>query len=89
MPLYDYTCGGCGASMEIRHGMNDMPDARCARCGGELARVFTAPRLNVANYSSRAQARYGRMSEGEMVARQRNEHETVRLSAPLPETPPG
>jgi len=46
----------------------DAPYARCARCGGELARVFTVPRLNIANYSSRAQARYGRLSEGEMNA---------------------
>jgi hypothetical protein len=68
--------------------MNETPDARCAACGGELARVLTAPRAQLANYSSRAQARYGRMSEGEMVARHQSEHETVRLSAPLPETPP-
>jgi putative FmdB family regulatory protein len=88
MPLYQYICRSCGSPTEIRHGINDKPDARCTECGGELERVFTVPRLNVANYTSRAQARYGRLSQDEMVARQRAEHEAVRLSEPLPETPP-
>jgi putative FmdB family regulatory protein len=86
MPLYEYTCRSCSTSMEIRHGINGPPDARCPKCDGELVRVFTVPRLNVANYTSRAQARYGRLSEGEMVSRQRAEHETVRLTDPPPET---
>jgi putative FmdB family regulatory protein len=88
MPLYEYTCRSCSSTIEIRHGIDGTPDAPCAKCGGELVRVFTVPRLNVANYTSRAQARYGRLSEGEMVSRQRAEHETVRLTDPLPETPP-
>jgi putative FmdB family regulatory protein len=88
MPLYEYACRSCSTSIEIRHGIGDTTDARCPTCSGELVRVFSVPRLNVANYTSRAQARYGRLSEGEMISRQRAEHEAVRLSDPPPETPP-
>ena len=40
MPLYDYQCTACKHITEIRHGFDDTPDAVCARCGGDLKRVF-------------------------------------------------
>jgi putative FmdB family regulatory protein len=40
MPLYDYRCTQCGNVTEVRHGFNDVHSERCAKCGGELGRVF-------------------------------------------------
>ncbi|MDQ2993177.1 MAG: zinc ribbon domain-containing protein [Candidatus Eremiobacteraeota bacterium] len=40
MPLYDYQCATCQHVVEIRHGFDDTLDAVCAKCGGELKRVF-------------------------------------------------
>ncbi len=84
MPTYPYVCGGCGARLEISHGMNESPPATCAICGGALERVFAAPRLNLRNYSSPAAAKYARMSPAEEVAHMEAELESARL----PERPP-
>ncbi len=42
MPLYDYQCSKCGHVIEIRHGFNDVNEATCEKCDGELKRVFGA-----------------------------------------------
>ncbi len=41
MPLYEYQCATCGEPVEIRHGFRETVDQPCAKCGGELKRVFT------------------------------------------------
>lgn len=40
MPLYDYKCGACGKTFEIRHGFNDRHETPCEACGGALVRVY-------------------------------------------------
>lgn len=40
MPLYDYKCGACGKTFEIRHGFDDRHEAPCESCGGALVRVY-------------------------------------------------
>lgn len=40
MPLYDYRCTKCGHIVEVRHGFDERFSDACAKCGGELQRVF-------------------------------------------------
>lgn len=45
MPVYAFTCAGCGPFDLVRPmGQADAP-ARCPVCGGEARRVFTPPGL--------------------------------------------
>jgi putative FmdB family regulatory protein len=41
LPLYEYQCAACGEPVEIRHGFRETVEQPCAKCGGELKRVFT------------------------------------------------
>ena len=68
MPLYQYVCQACGSQREVRHGINESPSAECPACGGALERVFTAPQLNLGNYSSPTAAKYAKMTAAEEVA---------------------
>ena len=40
MPLYEYKCGSCGVVTEVRHGFDESVSEPCARCGGQLTRLF-------------------------------------------------
>jgi putative FmdB family regulatory protein len=40
MPVYEYRCRACGEDVEIIHPMDAPPPEACARCGGELRRVY-------------------------------------------------
>ncbi len=88
MPLYEYACEPCGSRVEVRHGIKEAGPTSCPACGGTLRRVFTAPRVNAGNYSSPSAARYAKLSESEEIKRGRAEHESVRISDPLDDTPP-
>ena len=33
MPTYEYECAGCGAEVEIFHGISDGPKRKCPECG--------------------------------------------------------
>ena len=33
MPTYEYECRGCGAEVEIFHGMSEAPKRKCPECG--------------------------------------------------------
>lgn len=40
MPIYEYECEQCGASVEAFQKMSDPPLERCERCGGRLRKVL-------------------------------------------------
>ena len=42
MPTYEYSCDGCGATLERWQRFHDNPLTRCPSCGGQLQRVFSA-----------------------------------------------
>jgi len=42
LPLYDYQCQACGHVTEVRHGFRETYDAPCEKCGGAVARKFSA-----------------------------------------------
>jgi putative FmdB family regulatory protein len=42
LPIYEYQCRKCGAVTDVRHGFDETVSQPCPKCGGELARVFSA-----------------------------------------------
>lgn len=42
MPFYDYQCKKCNRIQEERHGMNDAPKVKCAKCRRVMERVIGA-----------------------------------------------
>jgi len=68
--------------------MSEAPCPACTSCGRELARVFTAPALNLGNHSSPTAARYAKLSPTEEVANIQAELEAVRRSKSRSEDPP-
>lgn len=40
MPIYEYHCDDCGASVEVMQKMSDDPLEVCERCGGHLRKVL-------------------------------------------------
>lgn len=45
MPLYEYRCRQCGAHVEKIQKFSDKPLRTCAKCGGELERLLSAPAI--------------------------------------------
>ncbi len=41
MPIYEYTCGKCGAHLEVMQKISDKPLARHTRCGGRLTKQWS------------------------------------------------
>ena len=41
MPIYEYTCGKCGAHLEVMQKISDKPLTRHARCGGKLSKEWS------------------------------------------------
>ena len=42
MPTYEYSCDGCGATLERWQRFQDSPLTECPSCGGRLHRLFSA-----------------------------------------------
>ncbi|HYO64240.1 MAG TPA: FmdB family zinc ribbon protein [Pyrinomonadaceae bacterium] len=42
MPIYEYSCGKCGAHLEVMQKMSDEPLKRHAKCGGKLEKQWSA-----------------------------------------------
>jgi putative FmdB family regulatory protein len=42
MPTYEYTCKGCGETIEVFQSFSEKPLRRHAECGGDLRKVFHA-----------------------------------------------
>src|SRR3712207_5999555 len=41
MPIYEYTCGKCGAHLEVMQKISDKPLARHGECGGKLTKEWS------------------------------------------------
>lgn len=41
MPIYEYSCGKCGAHMEVMQKITDKPLARHPKCGGKLTKEWS------------------------------------------------
>lgn len=42
MAKYDYRCAECENIQEEEHGMNEKPEVKCEKCGGECSKTFLA-----------------------------------------------
>jgi len=45
MPLYEYQCVQCGERVEIIQRLSDPPHSECAKCGGEMKKLMSAPAI--------------------------------------------
>jgi putative FmdB family regulatory protein len=90
MPVYEYECEPCRVVYEARQRLNDAPLETCPRCGGRLARLLSAPRVNRGNHASPTEAKYAKMSAREEIARERvlqKDYERIWLPPPVKHSP--
>ncbi len=45
MPLYEYQCVQCNDRVEIIQRLSDPPHSECAKCGGEMKKLLSAPAI--------------------------------------------
>ena len=45
MPIYEYQCTKCNDRMEVIQKFTDPPYAACAKCGGEVRKLASAPAI--------------------------------------------
>ena len=45
MPLYEYQCVQCSDRVEIIQRMSDPPHSHCAKCGGDMKKLMSAPAI--------------------------------------------
>jgi len=45
MPIYEYKCQECGASLEVIQKVGESPHKKCPNCGGPLKKTISAPAL--------------------------------------------
>ena len=45
MPLYEYQCRKCGATIEKIQKFADPPLTTCEKCGGQLERLLSSPAI--------------------------------------------
>ena len=54
MPIYEYSCGKCGETIEVIQKMSDPDLQKHEKCGGKLTRLLSAPA-----FQFKGSARYG------------------------------
>jgi putative FmdB family regulatory protein len=45
VPLYEYACRKCGATIEKIQKFSDKPLQKCESCGGQLERLLSSPAI--------------------------------------------
>lgn len=45
MPIYEYQCSKCSERHEAIQSIHDAPLAHCAKCGGDLRKLFSSPAI--------------------------------------------
>src|SRR5882724_2640797 len=45
MPIYEYQCTKCNERTEVIQKFTDPPYAACAKCGGEVRKLMSAPAI--------------------------------------------
>ncbi|HWI40106.1 MAG TPA: zinc ribbon domain-containing protein [Verrucomicrobiae bacterium] len=41
MPVYEYGCGDCGHTFELRQSFSDAPATECPRCSGSVRKLIS------------------------------------------------
>jgi putative FmdB family regulatory protein len=45
MPIYEYQCTQCHDRMEVIQNISDPPQSVCAKCGGAMKKLMSAPAI--------------------------------------------
>jgi putative FmdB family regulatory protein len=45
MPIYEYQCQKCKTNTEVFQKVSDKPPVKCAKCGGRLEKLISAPAI--------------------------------------------
>jgi putative FmdB family regulatory protein len=81
MPLYEYRCTSCGERTEALQHLGASPLTVCSRCGGALAKMFSAPALQFKGSGFYVND-YGRGSAGKQSNETAKASETSSASKP-------
>jgi putative FmdB family regulatory protein len=75
MPIYEYQCTKCNDRTEVIQKFTDPPYAACAKCGGEVRKLMSAPAIqfkgsgfyktDYASAASKADTKAGSEGKGE------------------------
>ena len=90
MPVYEYECTPCRVIYETEHGMNGPAPTECPKCGGEIARHFTAPHLATKHFTSPTEEKYSKLSKTEEIKRERilqGDFQKIWLPPPVKHNP--
>lgn len=96
MPLYEYRCNKCGKRIEKIQKFSDPPLTTCEACGGELARLISAPAIQfkgtgwyVTDYARKSSSGGNSRSHGSSASESSKPAETSSATAGKPaETAP-
>jgi putative FmdB family regulatory protein len=90
MPLYEYQCTQCSDRTEVLQNFSDPPQAVCAKCGGEMKKLFSAPAIqfkgsgfyktDYASKSSAAPSSSSTESKGDAKSESKSESKTESKS---------
>jgi len=45
MPIHEYRCKKCGATVEVLQKNKDKPPDKCQKCGGPLVKLISSPAI--------------------------------------------
>jgi putative FmdB family regulatory protein len=45
MPIYEYKCKKCHATVEVLQKTKDKPPEKCQKCGGPLVKLISSPAI--------------------------------------------
>lgn len=45
MPIHEYRCKKCGATVEVLQRTKDKPPEKCQKCGGPLVKLISSPAI--------------------------------------------
>ena len=92
MPLYEYQCRKCGERIEKIQKFSAPVLTKCAKCGGEMARMLSAPAIRfkgagwyVTDYAKKSPGGANSTSEGSPA---KSEKKESAPSTPAEKAPP-
>jgi len=96
MPIYEYQCTKCNDRTEVIQKFSDPPQAVCAKCGGEMKKLFSAPAIqfkgsgfyktDYASASSKAETKSEGKSESSSDSKPAESKSDTKTESSKPET---
>ena len=89
MPIYEYTCGKCGAHLEVMQKISDKPLTRHARCGGKLSKEWSQTSFQLKGsgwYVTDYAGKKSEAKESKEAKAESSSSETKKAETPAPAT---